>query len=71
MNISIEYCVVWNFKPKAVGLADALQKQRNDIEIELIDGSGGAFEVKKDGELIFSKLQLGYFPEVDEILNKL
>jgi selT/selW/selH-like putative selenoprotein len=37
----------------------------------LIDGSGGAFEVKKDGELIFSKLQLGYFPEVDEILNKL
>lgn len=38
---------------------------------DLIESKGGAFEVRKDGQLIFSKHELGRFPEVDEILSKL
>ena len=30
---------------------------------------GGAFEVSIDGDKVFSKLQLGRFPENDEILK--
>jgi len=37
----------------------------------LIEGGGGAFEVVVDGSLIFSKLELGRFPETDEILDPL
>ena len=32
---------------------------------------GGRFEVKVDGELIFSKLAEGRFPEEREILEKI
>jgi len=37
----------------------------------LIKGSGGQFEVVLDGVPIFSKKQVGRFPEVREILEKI
>jgi selT/selW/selH-like putative selenoprotein len=37
----------------------------------LIEGSGGAFEVTKDGDLIFSKMALDRFPEDDEVIKLL
>jgi selT/selW/selH-like putative selenoprotein len=49
-------------------LADELRKHSSDIEVELIKGGGGAFEVCRDGELVFSKLRTGRFPEPDEII---
>jgi selT/selW/selH-like putative selenoprotein len=52
-------------------LADEIKKNINDVNIELIKGSGGDFEVVKDGQLIFSKRKEGRFPESSEILNKL
>jgi selenoprotein W-related protein len=39
--------------------------------IELIEGSGGVFEVANEGKMIFSKKQTGRFPELDEILRQL
>jgi len=41
------------------------------IEAELIKGSGGVFDVIVDGQLIFSKLKTGRFPEDDEVLEHL
>jgi selenoprotein W-related protein len=38
-----------------------------DAEITLVRSSGGVFEVRRDGELIFSKKRLGRFPEPGEI----
>jgi selT/selW/selH-like putative selenoprotein len=35
--------------------------------VELVRGSRGAFEVKVDGRLVFSKAEAGRFPEPDEI----
>jgi selT/selW/selH-like putative selenoprotein len=37
----------------------------------LIRGSGGTFLVELDGETIYSKLETGRFPEVDEILARI
>ena len=43
-------------------------KKKFGIEPELIAGSGGVFDVKVDGNLIFSKKAAGRFPESAEIL---
>jgi len=37
------------------------------LEIELIEGGGGVFEVELDGRKIFSKKDLGRFPAYQEI----
>ena len=45
-----------------------LREFKQDIEgFTLIPSGGGKFEVSVDGELAFSKLKEGRFPEYDEI----
>ena len=36
-------------------------------EVALVPGTGGIFEVKVDGEVIFSRKQAGRFPESKEL----
>jgi selenoprotein W-related protein len=36
-------------------------------EVELVESSGGVFEVSRDGKLLFSKKQLGRFPTDAEV----
>jgi len=52
-------------------LADEIKENINDIDIDLIKGSIGDFEVVKDGRLIFSKRKEGRFPDSSEIMNEL
>jgi selenoprotein W-related protein len=35
--------------------------------VELLEGSGGVFEVTVDGDLVFSKKETGRFPAYQEI----
>jgi selenoprotein W-related protein len=49
----------------------AVIRDRFGLEPELIASGGGVFEVQTDEELIFSKKQMGRFPENDEILDVL
>ncbi len=37
--------------------------------VELIAGGGGCFELSLDGELLYSKLQTGSFPDEDTIVD--
>lgn len=37
--------------------------------IEFIKGSGGIFDVRLEGDLIFSKHQVGRFPEPGEVIE--
>ena len=48
-----------------------IRKQRPDVEVRLVKGSGGQFEVTVDGRPIFSKKQQGRFPETREILESI
>lgn len=41
--------------------------ERSAKDVELVKSSGGAFEVFRDGKLLFSKRQLGRFPTDEEI----
>jgi selenoprotein W-related protein len=38
-----------------------------DLDITLVAGAGGVFEVVLDGRLLFSKRQLGRFPQQGEV----
>jgi len=68
LKVSIEYCRVWNYEPRAAGLADALA-HRFGLQAELIPSSGGVFEVTVDGDLVFSKKALDRFPDPEEIFG--
>ena len=67
--LSIEFCTSWGYDRKAVIVLRVLVRlYKNEVsEFKLIPSSGGAFEVVLDGKLIFSKKELGRFPELDEI----
>ena len=51
-------------------MADEL-KQTLSLETKLIEGGKGIFEIKVDGKLIFSKKEVGRFPEEGEITKML
>jgi selT/selW/selH-like putative selenoprotein len=52
-------------------LKAALEKAFPGIQIELIKGKGGAFEIKSDETLLFSKKKSGRFPTNEEIVAAL
>jgi selT/selW/selH-like putative selenoprotein len=52
-------------------LKATLEKEFQGVEVELVKSSGGAFEVSVGGRKIFSKLDLGRFPDHSEIVEKL
>ena len=67
MKISIEYCMEWNYEPRALSLRDDLQvefqNRFNEFNIQLIESGGGVFEVMVNDHLqVFSKRQVGRFP---------
>lgn len=67
-KITIEYCTAWGYIDRAVALAkNILDEHKNNVEmVSLITSGGGVFEVKIGDELLFSKKELGRFPESDE-----
>ena len=70
-KIKIVYCVAWNYKPRAVGLAAKI-KDEFGFDSELVPGDKGIFDVyAPDGKLIFSKYSVGRFPETEDIFEKL
>ena len=69
MNVSIKYCVVRNYEPRALSLREELDLAFSDIIVEHVPGARGSFEVIVDDMLVFSKLELDRFPENGEIVK--
>ena len=71
MEIKLEFCVVWNYTPRAVGtVEDILEKYGQEVEsIDLIPTSGGKFEFYLNGELLYSKIETDRHTEDGEILG--
>ena len=67
MKISIEYCAMWNYLPKASSLEVELKNNFPQADISLISSGGGVFEISLNGNLIFSKKALNRVPEDGEI----
>ena len=73
MKLSIEYCNVWNYLPRAASLASTILKKYGTSvsSLKLIPSSGGVFEILNDKNVVFSKKNEGRFPEENEIINAL
>jgi len=67
LKLSIEYCSMWNYLPKASSLKAELEQNFPDLDISLISSGGGVFEVILNSKLIFSKKALNRFPEKGEV----
>ena len=48
-----------------------IQEEFPHATVELIEGSGGVFEVTRDGELIYSKKETGRHAEWSEVRDRL
>ena len=68
-SVSIEYCNIWNYFPKASSLEAFLKNNFENINVQLVSSGGGVFEVKFNQNLIFSKKSLNRFPEHSEIYD--
>ena len=67
MDISIEYCMEWNYEPRALSLRDDLVDEFSTMfdqfNVQLIESGGGVFEVMVNDVLeVFSKRRIGRFP---------
>jgi predicted Rdx family selenoprotein len=51
-------------------LQQAIRKSTG-LNSELIEGSGGVFDVRFDADLVFSHFKAGRFPKAKEILDKI
>jgi selenoprotein W-related protein len=68
-RVEIEYCSQCRFILRAAWMAQELLMTFGDDlgEVSLIPGSGGIFEVRLDGERLWSKKAAGRYPEPKEI----
>ena len=71
MDIRITYCGIWNYLPTAQVVSLELKNNFENVNVELIKGSSGVFDVQLDEQLIFSKHIKGRFPGDGEITRLL
>jgi len=68
-QMSITYCGTCNYRPIAAGLARAIEAETG-VKPGLIHSPAiGAFEVRVNDELIFSKSATGHFPDFTKIID--
>ena len=65
MDIHIEYCIKWNYKPKFDRVSELILKLHPNPKISENKSypRSGAFEVTVNGKLVYSKFQTGDFPD--------
>ena len=68
MKISIEYCIEWNYQPRALRVREIV-KERFKTDIDLVASSGGVFEITIDDKLVSSKKKEGRFPTDNELME--
>lgn len=68
-RVEIEYCSQCRFILRAGWFAQELLSTFGDDlgEVALVPGTGGVFEVRLDGEVLWNKKEAGRYPEPKEI----
>lgn len=68
-ELEIEYCMQCRWLLRAAWMAqELLTTFESDLgKVALVPGTGGIFEVRLNGELLFSRKEHGRFPESKEL----
>ncbi|GAB6066864.1 SelT/SelW/SelH family protein [Methylothermus subterraneus] len=71
-RLEIEYCARCNFLLRAAWLAQELLTTFAEElgEVALKPSGGGVFEIRLDGEILWSRQREGRFPEAKEIKQR-
>ncbi len=71
-RLEIEYCTQCRWLLRAAWVAQELLTtfQSELGEVALLPGSGGVFEVRLDGEVVWSRAREGRFPELKELKQR-
>jgi selenoprotein W-related protein len=71
-RIEIEYCTQCRWLLRAAWMAqELLTTFPTDLgEVALIPGTGGVFEVRLDGDTVWSRASEGRFPEIKELKQR-
>lgn len=64
-RIEIRYCVMWNYRPRAVRVAEILQDRFDELTT-LTEGGRGEFTVWVDGKEVAHKVG-DIFPEDEDV----
>lgn len=72
-RVEIEYCTQCRWMLRAAWLAQELLTtfEQEISEVALIPGTGGVFEVRTGGQIIWSRLADGGFPQPKELKQRL
>jgi selenoprotein W-related protein len=71
-RIEIEYCTQCRWLLRAAWMAqELLTTFQNELgEIALVPGTGGVFEIRLDGNPVWSRAGEGRFPEIKELKQR-
>ena len=71
LKVYIEYCIKWNYKPEFDRVSKIINRINSDIIVVCNETQPrtGAFEVTIDDTLVFSKFNIGKFPDKSEIYS--
>lgn len=71
-SVEIEYCTGCRWMLRAAWFAQELLTTFEDdlAEVSLVPGSGGVFDVRLDGEMVWSRSGEGRFPEAKELKQR-
>jgi selT/selW/selH-like putative selenoprotein len=68
-RMSISYCGTCNYRPIAASLAMVIEVETGIKPVLIHSSDIGAFEVRVNDELIFSKSATGRFPDFKKIID--
>ena len=67
VEVSIEYCGGWGYRPRFQELAEHIKSAVPGAKIDGFVGRSRSFEVKVNGVVIHSKAKDGSFPDFKEV----
>lgn len=72
-RVEIVYCTQCRWLLRAAWMAQELLTTFADElgEVALVPGKGGVFEVRAGGQLVWSRQQMGRFPEIKELKQRI
>ena len=70
-TVYIEYCAQCNYRAQAIRVSDELLSNYQHIidQVIITTGSKGVFDVKVNGQMVFSKYELNRHAEPGELLR--
>ncbi len=68
VKVEVEHCSGWGYGRRYKEFEKEIKKAVSDVEMIGVKGRKSSFEIKINGELVFSKLESGKFPDYQEII---